>query len=325
MKLDSFGPRHENVWGQEAATSKALLSGENAGVALSSVISLGYRSGQLCASLSSFCGSNSAILRCLGQRMALSAATVIGFKKRLIADEASLRDLWYLRSDAAEPGPAGEILAAFRALVADRDPLRLEVMTRAAEALGTPFLRADLEHLLARALELREAQPIGVIAASEIAASVVKLNPRSEIFGLWLADAVFADHLKLPVAFPLLASQWRSLSVKEPNGGRRHVSPLDPAWSLISLQAYSLAIGEVLTRGAELSRRGEALIDAQRKLRAKGAASVVSMLLADDAVPASVRLPGITDRGSRRLFERLSALGLVRELTGRSTFRLYGL
>ena len=58
------------------------------------------------------------------------------------------------------------------------------------------------------------------------------------------------------------------------------------------------------------------------KLRAKGAGKAVEMFLARDAlVPAALPL---SDRAARRLCDRLVDLGAVRELTGRATFRLYG-
>jgi hypothetical protein len=60
--------------------------------------------------------------------------------------------------------------------------------------------------------------------------------------------------------------------------------------------------------------------------RAKGARRVIEMLLADDAVaPAGAACAGLSDRAARRLFDRLVALGAVRELSGRDIFRIYGL
>ena len=63
------------------------------------------------------------------------------------------------------------------------------------------------------------------------------------------------------------------------------------------------------------------------KLRAKPAAKVVDLLLAEDCVsPAeAARHAPMTDRAARRLFDRLVALGAAREFSGRPTFRLYGL
>ena len=48
-------------------------------------------------------------------------------------------------------------------------------------------------------------------------------------------------------------------------------------------------------------------------------------LLADDAISAAAPIAGLSDRARRRLFDRLVALGVARDLTGRPTFRLYGL
>ena len=61
-------------------------------------------------------------------------------------------------------------------------------------------------------------------------------------------------------------------------------------------------------------------------MRAKGAGAALQALLDDDCLSASSKIGGqMSERGARRLFDRLVALGAVRELTGRATFRLYGL
>jgi hypothetical protein len=66
-------------------------------------------------------------------------------------------------------------------------------------------------------------------------------------------------------------------------------------------------------------------MDSASKLRAKEKGRALAALLADDALSAAAPLPGLSDRARRRLFERLVRLSAARELTGRPTFRLYGL
>ena len=59
------------------------------------------------------------------------------------------------------------------------------------------------------------------------------------------------------------------------------------------------------------------------KLRARGAGQAVDLFLSHDALAPSA-LDFMSDRAARRLCDRLVSLGAVRELTGRETFRLYG-
>ena len=89
--------------------------------------------------------------------------------------------------------------------------------------------------------------------------------------------------------------------------------------------AYARAALAALDLAEDLSRRAARLADVSPKLRAKGKTGAVEALLDDDAVSAAAPIPGLSDRARRRLFERLVALGAARELTGRPTFRLYGL
>ncbi|WP_352823761.1 DUF1403 family protein [Mesorhizobium sp. M0203] len=78
---------------------------------------------------------------------------------------------------------------------------------------------------------------------------------------------------------------------------------------------------------AGLERRADRLLAVAPKLRAKGADAIVEQLLSEDALVASRgdKRVGMSDRGLRRLFDRLVELGAVRELSDRPTFRVYGL
>jgi hypothetical protein len=74
---------------------------------------------------------------------------------------------------------------------------------------------------------------------------------------------------------------------------------------------------------AELEQRANCLLAIAPKLRGHDADRMVETLLTEDAQAAAAG--AATDRSSRRLFDRLVAIGAARELTGRLTFRLYGL
>ena len=103
--------------------------------------------------------------------------------------------------------------------------------------------------------------------------------------------------------------------------------PGDPAWPNAAAGAIALAAASALDLAADLARRAKTLIAVAPKLRAKPAAKIVDLLFAEDCVsPAeAARQAPMTGRAARRLFDRLVALGAARELSGRPTFRLYGL
>ena len=93
------------------------------------------------------------------------------------------------------------------------------------------------------------------------------------------------------------------------------------------LAAQARAALHAIDLSADLRRRAERLLAIAPKLRARGAEGIIERLLGEDALVASRsgRNSGISDRGLRRLFDRLTGLGAVRELTGRPAFRIYGL
>ncbi|HZZ26057.1 MAG TPA: DUF1403 family protein, partial [Roseiarcus sp.] len=124
---------------------------------------------------------------------------------------------------------------------------------------------------------------------------------------------------------PLVATKVLDPSLRSDGGGRAR--PGEPAWEKHAAGAIARAAASALDLAADLSRRTEALIAVAPKLRAKPAAKIVDLLLAEDCVaPAeAARHAPMTDRAARRLFDRLVRLSAARELTGRPAFRLYGL
>ena len=141
-----------------------------------------------------------------------------------------------------------------------------------------------------------------------------------ELLAVWLADSVLAQKLKWPFALPLLAAPLFA------SAGRRAATERgDGAETARVLFAWAKAAAHACDLAAELRRRAQKLAEAAPKLRAKGAKAALQALLDQDLLAAATPIAGLSERGTRRLFERLVALGAIRELTGRATFRLYGL
>jgi hypothetical protein len=282
-----------------------------------------YFAGAALCALDSVARSDSAWAGAWRRRLALkSAAAVVQNLLARREDEAALRDAIALAKPGQALGPAGKVYAAFRALADPGDPFRAERLAPVAAELMAP-LDSDRAGALAAALEEASGRsrpaPLAAAAAAE---AVVAVRAGAEPLALWTADAALAKSLRWPVPLPLLAGEV--LSRRSPSEGRRP-KPGEAGWDRLAALSYARAALAALDLAQDLAPRAGRLMDAAPKLRAREKGRALAALLADDAVSAAAPLPGLSDRARRRLFERLVALGAARELTGRKTFRLYGL
>ena len=255
-------------------------------------------------------------------RLALkSAAAVAQNLLNRREDEAALRDAVALAKPGQELGPAGKVYSAFRTLCGPGNPFRPERLAAVAADLMAPL---DLDRAGGLAAALLEAPARGLpapAAAAAAAAAATRGRADAEPLALFCADAALATSLKWPVPVPLLAGE---ILRRSPGEGRRP-RPGEAGWGKLVALAYARAALSALDLAQDLARRAARLADAAPKLRAKGKGRALEALLDDDAVAAAAPIAGLSDRARRRLFERLVRLNAARELTGRPTFRLYGL
>jgi hypothetical protein len=156
------------------------------------------------------------------------------------------------------------------------------------------------------------------VSAAAIIARGGHRDAPGELLSLWVANAVLARRLRWPVALPLIGAELL-------RGGGGRPRPGDAEWGRALARGLVAGSGRASDLAAELRRRAERLHAVAPKLRTKGARKVIEALLREDAVAPSKADGMMSDRAARRLFDRLVALGGVRELSGRQTFRLYGL
>ena len=256
----------------------------------------------------------------LCDRLALrSALACLAIEGRAETDSA-VRDAVCLTRDGDGLGPAGDAFAFWRRTA------RLDLRS------------SDWAERLMRLLPERQRQTIGIadltngMSGSPLSQAVAVLeqalraSPRQEALALLLADCALARGLGWARPVPLVAPHLtrRALrSVARGEGGALH----------IVCNALVAASNAALGLGAQLHRDAGKLHAIQPKLRSKAATQALTVFLTCDAVsPSGMLSPVIqgtatamSDRAARRLCDRLVDLGAVRELTGRPSFRLYGL
>jgi hypothetical protein len=261
----------------------------------------------------------------LRARLALQSTAASARILRLNTDASALRDLRFAAT--AEPPPATKLIQLWRDLAACPPSLDARRLGAAAGLLDCPVAAANA---LAEGLSKTARAGDPVSAAAKSAATVFAALPDAapadaELLALWAFDSVLALRLRWPRPLPLIATRILDPSIRSTDGRRSR--PGEPGWEHAAAGAIALAAAAALDLAADLARRAETLLAVAPKLRAKPAQKIVDLLLAQDCVaPAeAARHAPMTDRAARRLFDRLVALGAVRELSGRPAFRVYGL
>ncbi|MDE4142136.1 DUF1403 family protein [Phaeobacter gallaeciensis] len=238
----------------------------------------------------------------LRERLALCASEACVAHSGRSERAADLRDAIGFLLPGDSPGPAGEIYSAWRRAIG-------RVISVKSLHLALPDVEA------AQLVEWLDVGRRGTVArATSVLSTVSHERPRDFATALILAEASLAQTLGWSYMVPLL-----SLGLHR-NDLRKTGEDLQFA----AHRAIAKAATEATREAAVLERRAVGLKDVAPKLRAKGADRAVDLFLSQDAVAPSALTSLRSDRAARRFCDRLVELGAVRELTGRDTFRLYG-
>ncbi|MFV0360354.1 DUF1403 family protein [Tropicimonas sp.] len=248
----------------------------------------------------------------LRDRLALRAAEACVMLSGRTERAAELRDEVHLARPGETPGPAGRIFALWRKAAVV--PLRGRWQARLAEFLPETVVAVTDGPMTG-------ADPVA--GAVDRLARLLAEYPHEEPAAMILADASLASALGWERLVPLFALR---LSRRDLRAGRAELH-------MAAHRAVAAAAVEAARSADSLTHRAARLRAVAPRLRARGAADAVALFLSEDALSPAIALSPVirgratpmSDRAARRLCDRLVALGAVQELTGRASFRLYGL
>lgn len=267
-----------------------------------SVEAAAFRSGAALAHLEQAIAATDVPLPLWRERLALAAAEKCAAMAGRREGQGALRDALYLTGSGDDPGPAGRVLLQWSRAAAR--PVSVAHLTHALDGIAAERI----------ALCLDAAGPTPVDRAAQVVEAILTDSPRAEAAALILGDAVLAKAMGGTHLLPLLALRVTTRDLRLRGDDLR----------LAFHRAIVPAVGQALRLAGELARGAARLRAVAPGLRAKEAGRAVDLFLSRDAL-APAALTFMSDRAARRLCERLVSLGGVRELTGRETFRLYGL
>ena len=254
----------------------------------------------------------------LRTRLALRAAEACLKLEGRRESEADIRDAYYLARAGDALGPAGEMFDRWRRVGAiglkQRDWLK-----RLKSCLPEPVAGELPEWIDTAMAGGAAAEGSPVAQAAKMVGLAMAAFPREEAAALICGDVVLARALGWFHPVPLLGVHLKRRDLRE-------------ITVEVSHRAVARSAQDAVRLSHDLARRAQRLRSVTPKLRAKGSGEAVALFLREDVVqPSAMLAPKIkgtsipmTDRAARRLCDRLVDLGVVKELTGRSTFRLYG-
>ncbi|WP_286195210.1 DUF1403 family protein [Agrobacterium sp. Ap1] len=262
-------------------------------------------------------------LGCWRDRLALKSAAVAARMLGRGEEEAAIRDAVLLTSAGDDPGPAGNMFLAMRMLVRRTGTIATSFVKELATLLGMRWDESlvQVSELIDTAIQSGRAAPLAV---AELVLAITTLRPDAEVLALGLGEVVLAHKLNWPKPVPLLLPERFGPAFRT-IGGRGRVRPGEPAYPKAICLALVDGVEAALRSAVEIDRRAARLLAVAPKIRTKGADPVVRRLLTEDAVPASAPGSKLSRWAANRLFERLESFEAVRELSGRSAFRIFGL
>ncbi|QTG17103.1 DUF1403 family protein (plasmid) [Agrobacterium tumefaciens] len=282
-----------------------------------------FAAGIALKSLDDLIGAEPPWLGCWRDRLALKSAAVAAKMVGRSEEETAIRDAVLLTFAGDDPGPAGKLFSATRMLARRSGAINTFFVREVADlfALQWDDSLAAIPDLTDTAIQSGRAAPL---ALADLISAITTARPDAEVLALAMGEVVLANKLKWPKPVPLLLPDRFGPAFRT-IGGRGRVRPGDPAYPKGICLALVDGVDAALRSAAEIDRRAARLLTVAPKLRTKGAETVIHKLLNEDAVAASAPGSNLSRWAANRLFERLESFEAVRELSGRSSFRIFGL